>query len=110
MEQLKADGQVNRGFLSVSGFEALRPAKARELGIPDEGGVVLDVVTAGGPAAANGLRTGDVIVHHRRCRHQHRGDLAVALIEHGAGDTVTVQFYRDGAKQSTEVTLGTPPN
>ena len=110
MEQLKADGQVNRGFLSVSGFEALRPAKARELGIPNEGGVVLDVVTAGGPAAAGGLRTGDVIVTIGDVEITTEADLAVALIEHGSGETITVEFYRDGAKQTVEVTLGTPPN
>jgi S1-C subfamily serine protease len=110
MEQLKADGQVNRGFLSISGFEALRPAKARELGIPNEGGVVLDVVTPGGPAAAGGLAPGDVVVSIGDVDINTEADLAVALIEHGAGETVTVEFYRDGAKQTAEVTLGTPPN
>jgi S1-C subfamily serine protease len=110
MEQLKANGQVNRGFLSISGFEALRPAKARELGIPDEGGVVLDLVTAGGPAASGGLRTGDVIVRIGDVDINTEGDLAVALIEHGAGETVAVEYYRDGAKQTARVTLGTPPN
>jgi S1-C subfamily serine protease len=110
MEQLKADGQVDRGFLSISGFEALRPAKARELGIPDEGGVVLDVVTSGGPAASGGLRTGDVVVRIGDVDINTEADLAVALIEHGAGETVTIEFYRDGAKRTTEVSLGTPPN
>jgi len=110
MEQLKATGQVNRGFLSISGFEALRPAKARELGIPDEGGVVLNVVTPGGPAATGGLAPGDVVVAIGDVDVNTEADLAVALIEHGAGDTVTVEYYRDGKKQTTEVTLGTPPN
>jgi S1-C subfamily serine protease len=108
--QLKENGRVNRGFLSISGFESLRPAKARELGIPDEGGVVLDVVTPGGPAATGGLRTGDVIVRIGDVDINTEADLAVALIRHGAGETVTVEFYRDGKKQSTEVKLGTPPN
>ena len=110
MEQLKANGQVNRGFLSISGFEALRPARARELGIPDEGGVILDVVTAGGPAASGGLRTGDVIVQIGGVDINTEADLAVALIEHGAGAPVCVEFYRDGTNRTAEVTLGTPPN
>lgn len=108
--QLKGHGRVNRGFLSISGFESLRPAKARELGIPDEGGVILDVVTPGGPAASGGLRTGDVIVRIGEVDIDSEADLAVALIKHGAGETVTVEFYRDGTKETTEVTLGTPPN
>lgn len=110
MEQLKAGGQVNRGFLSISGFEALRAAKARALGIPDEGGVVLDDVTAGGPASSGGLRTGDVVVRIGDVDINTEADLAVALIEHGSGETVAIEFYRDGAKQTTDVTLGTPPN
>lgn len=109
MEQLKESGQVNRGFLSISGFEALRPAKAKEMGVPNEGGVVLNVVTPDGPAALGGLRTGDVIVTIGDVDINTEADLAVALIEHGAEETVDVEYYRDGEKQTTEVTLGTPP-
>jgi len=109
MEQLKSDGRVNRGFLSISGFEALRAARARELGIPDEGGVVLDVVTAGGPAASGGLRSGDVIVAIEEIDINTEADLAVALVRHGSGEEVTITFYRDGKKQTAKVTLGTPP-
>jgi S1-C subfamily serine protease len=109
MEQLRADGRVNRGFLSISNFEALRSARAKELGIPDEGGVVLDLVTAGGPAASGGLRGGDVIVLIEDVDINTEADLAVALVKYGSGEKVTVTFYRDGKKQTTTVTLGTPP-
>jgi len=100
---------VNRGFLSISNFEALRSARAKELGIPDEGGVVLDLVTSGGPAASGGLRGGDVIVSIEDVDINTEADLAVALVKYGAGEKVTVTFYRDGKKQTTTVTLGTPP-
>ena len=109
MEQLKADGRVNRGFLSISNFEALRSARAKELGIPDEGGVVLDLVTSGGPAASGGLRGGDVIVLIEDVDINTEADLAVALVKYGSGEKVTVTFYRDGKKLTTTVTLGTPP-
>src|SRR5690606_7872497 len=67
-EELKAEGRVSRGLLGVRGFEALRPARARELGVPeDKGGVYLPrpeemlvanatSVEPGGPADQAGIR------------------------------------------------------
>ncbi len=109
-EQLRAQGRVNRGYLGIQGFEALRPATARQLGIPeDEGGVVVQSVVAGGPVALAGLRDGDVIVKIGDVDVDNEADLAVALIKNQAGQRVRVEFYRDGQRQAAEVTLGTPP-
>lgn len=109
-EQLKAQGRVNRGYLGIQGFEALRPAVARQLGIPEnEGGVVIRAVVPGGPVAQAGLQAQDVIVKIGGIDVNNEADLAVALIKNQAGQKVTVEFYRDGKKMSAEVTLGTPP-
>lgn len=109
-EQLRAQGRVNRGYLGIQGFEALRPAVARQLGIPaDEGGVVVQSVVPGGPVAQAGLRDGDVIVKIGDVDVNNEADLAVALIKNQAGQRVPVEFYRDGQRQAAEVTLGTPP-
>lgn len=111
VEQLKANGKVNRGFLGISGFEALRPAKAKELNLPDgTTGLLLANVSAGSPAGNAGLQSNDVIVKLGSTQISNESDLAVALIHHGAGEKVTVEFYRDGKKQSTDMTLGTPQN
>jgi S1-C subfamily serine protease len=111
-EQLKAAGKVNRGFLGVSGFEALRPAQAKQLGLPDgTQGVVLaaaNAVAGGGPAAAAGLKSGDVITKIGQFALRNEADLAVAMIKQAPGTKVTVEFYRDGNKQTVDVTLGTP--
>lgn len=111
-EQLKATGKVNRGFLGVQGFEALRPAQAKQLGLPDgTQGVVLaagNAVAAGGPAANAGLRSGDVITKIGQYALRNESDLAIAMIREAPGTKVTVEFYRDGKKQTTDVTLGTP--
>lgn len=64
-EQLRDRGRVDRGYLGITGFTALRPATARSLGIPaDTGGIYLagaDSVVTGGPVFAAGIRSGDVI-------------------------------------------------
>ena len=111
-EQIRANGRVNRGLLGLTGFEALRPAKARELGIPETvGGVYLDSpsdVATGGPAAIAGIRGGDVITKIGKFALRNEADLAVAMIQNAPGTKVTVELYRDGKKLTVEVTLGTP--
>ncbi len=109
--QLKETGKVNRGLLGITAFDALRPARAAELGIPAEGGVVLGdrSVQAGGPAATAGIKAGDVIVTIGSDRVRNEADLAVAMIEHHPGETVEVGIYRDGKKLTVKVTLGTAP-
>ncbi len=108
-EQIREDGQVNRGFLGVGQFAALRPAKAQELGIPEsQRGILIGTVVAGGPASGAGIEAGDVIVKVGDTDVGSEADLTVALIRQGAGERVTVEYFRDGGKQSTEVTLGTP--
>lgn len=107
--KLLADGAVNRGFLGIQNFEALRAAKARELGISeDEGGVVLGGVLAGGPVGQAGLEAGDVITKIGETEIRTEADLAVALVLYGAGETVDVEYYRGSEKQSAEVTLASP--
>lgn len=108
-EQLKTSGKVTRGFLGIGAFEALRPAKAKELNIPDgQGGLLVGNVTTTGPVGAAGLRTGDVIVRLGNTEIVSENDLTVALIKNSAGQTVTLEYYRDGKKASIQVTLGTP--
>ncbi len=111
-EQIRANGRVNRGLLGLTGFEALRPAKARELGIPETvGGVYLDSpsdVATGGPAATAGIRGGDVITKIGKFALRNEADLAVAMIQNAPGTKVSIELYRDGKKLTVEVTLGTP--
>jgi S1-C subfamily serine protease len=109
IEEIRENGRVNRGFLGIGLFEALRPAKAKELNIPDgQGGLVVGNVTATSPAGSAGLRAGDVIVRLGNDQIASESDLTVALIKNSAGQKVSVEFFRDGKKQSIEVTLGTP--
>ena len=109
-EQIRANGQVNRGLLGISQFAAVRPAVARDLGIPESvGGVLVNNVAAGGPVATAGMQAGDVIVRIGDYAVRNEADLAVALIRHSAGQTVEVDIYRNGRKQTFTVTLGVAP-
>jgi len=114
-EQLRADGKVSRGLLGIQDFTALQAAKAKELGLPDDTrGILLAVGTNGrmgvpaGPAASGGLRGNDVIVKIADTVIRNEADLAVAMIKNGPGETVQIEYYRDGKKQTANVTLGSP--
>ncbi|OAI40655.1 hypothetical protein AYO38_05475 [bacterium SCGC AG-212-C10] len=117
---LKATGQVNRGFLGVSNLNGLRPAAAKALGLDSNTtGVVLGTassttvaasgVVANGPAAKAGLVSGDVITKIGDTTISNESDLAVAMIQHQSGETVSVEYYHGSEKRTAQVTLATAP-
>jgi S1-C subfamily serine protease len=103
--ELIEKGQVDRGFLGVTIVE-ITPALAESFDLAVEHGVGLRDVQPGSPAAGGGLEPGDVIVTLGDMAVGNSGELFRALTENRAGETVTVEFYRDGDLQSAEVTLG----
>lgn len=74
------------------------------------GGVVIDAVDAESPAAASGLRGGDVItaVGHR---HVSRAlDLERALLGHHAGERIAVEVKREGQPLTVNLKLVSLPD
>ncbi len=66
-------------------------------------------VFAGSPAAAAGLKEGDIILDLDGTRVDETHDLSSLIVPHAPGDTVTLQIQRDGATRTVKVTLGTLP-
>lgn len=105
--ELREKGRVERAFLGIAAFEAVRPAKARELGMPEDiGGIYIGEVVPSGPVASAGLQADDVIVKVDRFEIRNETDLAVALVILDPGDTVPVEVYRSGERMTFDVTLG----
>jgi len=61
-EELVRNGRVIRGWLGVVPLD-LPTARARAMGLPAEGGVVVENYYRGSPADLAGLRRGDVLTH-----------------------------------------------
>jgi predicted metalloprotease with PDZ domain len=74
-----------------------------------DGALAIDEVTAESPAAAAGMRAGDVIRRLGGIDVRARSDLRDILHEHKAGDTVEVAIQRNGDVTTMQVTLGSPP-
>jgi putative serine protease PepD len=69
-------------------------------------GVGIVSVTPGGPAAAAGIRAGDVVVRVAGQDTLSAGDLATVLAGQRVGSTVDVVVRRDGGETTVRVTLG----
>jgi S1-C subfamily serine protease len=117
---LITSGRVHRPFLGVQTYP-IEGGLAEALDLPVEEGLLVEVVTKGGPAADAGIHGGDRIVLAGMRRLYIGGDVIVAvdgqkvtnafdlnliLNHHRPGDTVNVTVYRGGKKMDIPVKLG----
>jgi S1-C subfamily serine protease len=104
VRQLLATGTVAHTFIGL-GVETLTPQIARQLHASSSSGVAVTSVVAGGPAAAAGIRPGDVITLLAGTPLQTADDLVLAVREHKPGDVIALHFIRNGTSRTTKVTL-----
>jgi putative serine protease PepD len=99
-------GTVTHAYLGVA-VAPVPPGAAAQGGVPS--GLYVQTVTAGGPAAAAGLRTGDVITKINGQPAASPVQLQELTLSKKAGDTVDLEVWRSGQTASVTVTLGTQP-
>lgn len=105
VHQLIEHGEVKPSFLGIQ-YQDLNPQLAGEQQLTVTEGALLQDVVAGAPASQAGLRVGDVIVAVNGKPVSDRTPLVSLLIEHVAGETVTLDILRDGEIFQTSLTLG----
>ena len=105
VQELISEGRVNRGFLGVT-IQEITPSLAQQFDLAVDHGVGIRGVQPGGPADEAGLEQGDIIVRLGSSEIRTSGDLFAALTEHRAGDVVEVEYFHNGNRETTEVTLG----
>ena len=94
--QLIDTGKVTRAFLGVTLDGKFGPAMAAELGMARVAGTRVTSVTPGGPAAAAGIRAGDVILKLDDTPIDDDAHLVnlIGLME--VGKKVSLEIYREG--------------
>jgi S1-C subfamily serine protease len=105
-DQIIETGEVNPGFLGISGGDV--PPEAAEAFNVTEGAVVVEV-TPGTPADEAGLRAEDIIVEFDGQEIDSMPALTSQVLLHQPGDEVTITYFRDGERQQTTVTLDERP-
>jgi S1-C subfamily serine protease len=110
--QLIRHGKIVRPALGV---QLAEEQLARQLGVKQEGVLIIKVVPDGAAAEAGlrptsrdrsgRIRLGDIIVALDGKPINNIQDLYAALEDHQVGDTVTLTIERDGKRQDVQVTL-----
>ncbi|HEX2075481.1 MAG TPA: trypsin-like peptidase domain-containing protein [Geodermatophilus sp.] len=109
VEQLLEDGTAEHAFIGIEPAPITEQI-AERLGLPDTEGVIVAAVVPGGPAAAAGIRPGDVITAVDGEATATPEDLLALLRARDPGDTVTMNVRGvDGEEREVEVTLAERP-
>lgn len=104
MDQLVEFGEVQRGRLGVM-IQDLTPDLAEALGVEAETGAIVSAVEPDTPADDAGLAAGDVIVAVNGETVEGSADLRQKIGLRRPGDEVEIAYFRDGDRQTAQVTL-----
>jgi putative serine protease PepD len=105
-DEIIATGTVTHAYFGL-GTVPIPPAAAAQGGVP-EGLYVQNVVPAG-PSAQAGLRQGDVITKINGEPATSSVQLQELTLTKKPGDTVQLEYWRNGQTTTATVTLGTQP-
>ncbi len=115
MQQAIEGQELARPWIGVY-YTPISPALAEAENLPVDYGALLatdtggqSAVFPGSPAEEAGLRDGDIIVAIDGQQVTAESDLAMLILPHSPGDTVTLRVLRDNSTTEVELTLGTLP-
>src|SRR5215204_5146048 len=100
--QITKFGRVRRGEIGVHA-QTITPLLAEALGLKVDTGVILADVTQGGPAAAAGLKSGDIVVSMDGKRMENGRQFRINIYARGAGEQVTLDVRRGDRQLAVKV-------
>jgi putative serine protease PepD len=105
-DEIIATGRVTHAFFGLQTIP-IPAAAAEQAGLPE--GLFVQAVTAGGPAAAAGLRPDDVITKINGEPATSNIQLQELTLTNNPGDTVSIGYSRNGQAATATVTLAAQP-
>ena len=104
--EIISTGSVTHAFFGLETLP-IPPVAAEQAGLPE--GLYVRAVAPGGPAAQAGLRAEDVITSINGAPATSNIQLQELALTKKPGDTVPLEYQRDGHTTKTTVTLGARP-
>src|SRR5215475_871135 len=104
LQQLVAQGRVVRGWLGV-GIQPLTPELAKKFGVTEQEGVLVNEVFEKDPAAAAGIKPGDVITRIEGAVIESPHRLARIVAGLAPGATTKVEVVRNQQRMVLDVAL-----
>jgi len=105
-DEIIKTGTVTHAYFGLQTVPIPPPA-AKQAGVPE--GLFVQAAVSGGPGAQAGLRAGDVITKVNGEAATSNVALQELTLTKKPGETVPLEYWRDGHTASTTVTLGTQP-
>ena len=105
VDQLKQFGETRRGWLGVK-IQTVTEDIAETLGVPENSGALISMVTPGSPADKAGLEAGDVIMRFDGKDVTTMRGLPKIVAQTPIGKAVDVDVLRKGTKKSMQVAVG----
>ena len=102
-------GEVRRGSIGYVEIAPLSPLAARQLGVPDARGVLVQAMRRDSAAYQAGLRPGDVVVAFDGTAILDGGQLVRAIQDARIGSTATISVIREGDRVELKIPI-TGPN
>lgn len=97
-------GEGRHTWIGITGIDLGADERTR-FGL-DAGGIRVETVIAEGPAATAGIRRGDLLTRLGDTPLASMSDLILELRRQPVGGSLTLGYQRDGAPETTTVTLG----
>jgi serine protease Do len=108
MERIVADGKVTRGYLGVM-IQPVTDELAKAFDLKDNAGALVGEVTRNSPAAAVGLREGDVITEFNGKKIVDAQHFRLQVSQTAPGTSAPLKFLRDGKEQQLTIKLAELP-
>ncbi len=108
--QLRDGGRVRRGWLGVN-IQQVTDELAESFGLGNGArGALVARAQEGGPAAAGGIRAGDVILRFNGQEVREMRNLPRIVADTAVGREVPVVLWRDGREQTVNITVAELPS
>ncbi|MDR2386034.1 MAG: DegQ family serine endoprotease [Deltaproteobacteria bacterium] len=105
IEQLRATGRVDRGWIGVL-IQEMTEDMAKGFGVSESQGALVGNVTEGSPAQQGGIRHGDIIVEFDGKPIKQYSELSSVVADTAIGKVVDVVVIRDRKRVTLKLTVG----